>query len=807
MNKKIILLLFVSLIVAVNATALALTIQPAQDSTTTINPTACSQQTALLEFQITNNGIYGALCYYYSSEDGTKKPLNSQCIGKNQTKTANAFFTPPADGSKTVTFYLECYDFGGIFSGDTCTDGKSYEQAKTNYFSCGNKDGNPCAVTLAPRFATLTCIRPNISVAPNKNSISLINKQSETVQITVQNNSSGAVNCSYVSKGQTQSIGVVSGGGSQTAAVTFTAPASGSATDSQSITFTCTNPNNGLQDTESTTIMVEHHPHPSEAAISSAQSKINDASAEIQDAQTKVQQASATACVNPNTISNAQANIEQAVSLNDSAKADIASAQSSFNSGAYDSALSQANNAESEATQAKAMATSAVTVANNAISEVAQLTKDVQDTIDNTKSAIASAEAEIERANSKAVEYKVDTSFAVATLQQAKSDIGTAKSYYSQATTSLDAKNCSVAKQNADSALRYANSAESGAKAAALTFENYSQTTGAATRELENANTEISNADQVYIKLTSIMRDVRLYVDVSQTLASIDKEKENIDAAKDSYSGAQNSSSAGDTKTAITKATEARNLAASAKNQLDRILENNRYVIEDAVSKAISDAETKIKDAEDTIQKAGNSFQATQEKITDAQNKLKDAKLKLEEAKTGFANAKKQTTLDSFLTSAVSTVGTVNATNDLSKSAQDLANSAMTDIYVKAGAVAVTAAGAGGGLLYWKRRKQRKGQPGQKEGIVGKLFKKHPDEKKWQEKGKGEGKEAAKEELPAKIEKLKHEITETSKKITENEQKFLDKKIPKAKHDNEKTKLEKKKEELFEQLGKIEGTK
>lgn len=801
-NMKYLVSFFLFLLMIPNIWAITLTIDPAMNSTTTISPSNCPNAASSLPFTITNNGDFGVLCWYYTNENGTRVSLNTSCLGKNQTGQFNTSFTTPTSGAKTTTFYLECFDFRkDIWSwSDGCTNGTSYSQAKTSMFSCGSPDAVGCSggygMNIAPRYATMTCTPVSITVTASPSTLNLVSGTSGNSIVKVKNNGSNSITCEYSKDGGSSysNLGPVPGNGQENSTtVTLTATGAAGASIPNTISVRCTDSVNGLLGTGQATITVVLQADTAKTAIENATNLINEAKTAASNTQNKIQEATNVGA----DITTAENTLTQAQSYTTTAETKLSNAQSSYNSGDRTTAETQANAAGTDAQTAKTLATNAYNEANTAISNVSKEQQDAANLIDQAKSAIAAADAEVKRAESKAVEFKVDTATQVAELESAKEGLTTANSYYSQASTSLSSKNYSTAKTNAQTAITYATNSESAAKKAAIAFENYSQRTITASTELELANTEIGKANQVYVKLTGVVREIGTYTDVSKTINEIDAQKEKIDSAKDTYSQAQNYASAGNTQQAIDKATEARNTAASAKNKLDRILENMRYTIEDSLDEAVKDTKDKIKKSEEAVERASGTYGASAEVISEAQKVIKESQLNLASAEKSVSSAKSATALDDFLNNASAAFEAITVTNDKAKTAEDKANSAAMGLYTTVAAIGVAGAAGGGGFLYWRSRKKRKAseKPGKKEGIISALSKKHPEEVEWQKKSNSD----------KEVTKLREEMKNITNKIHELDEKFIDKKITKEQHGKEKARLENKKSEIVEKIHKLQG--
>jgi len=737
LKKKILLLIaFFSLLLS-SANALVLSTTPGQESTTTISATHCSDsEGAPFVFNITSDDDYGILCWYYTNEDATKKQLTPACLRPYQQGTYTARITPPSPGtSKTVDIQLECYNFGhwNLLDGyvDTCEDewANNYSAAMAVPPMSGGSDpahtigGWP---GFALRYAKMDCPQASITVTASPSTFDLIVGESSNTAVTVKNNGPNIVTCQYKSgSGSWSNLGsVLSGSTNSTPDIKITAPSSGEGQTTNTISVKCTDSVTGFETQGDAVITIKYSANSVQVALNNAINMINDATTAVSNAQTKIQEASSIGA----DVTSAQNKLNQAQSYLDTAK-------SQKNSAETNRSENEANNAYNSAQTAKTYATDALNESNNAIQKTQQCKQEANNLIDQANTAISAAEAEIERADSVAVEQKISTVLANTILETAKGDVADANSFVTNASISLGAGNCETAKTNANEAITRAQKAEQTAEQAAENFQSESFKEQIISSELNNAQTEISKAEQTYQKLTTVVRGMRKYSDVVTTLTEIDAQKTKLDSAKDYYSDAENRSSAGYSDEALSNAVLARDTAASARNKLDRIVENMKYSILDDLDKSLADAKATINNADQTIQNATNTFGSTPEKITEAQNAIRDAKAQLEIAKTTITAAKAASSLSDLLDSSASAFELMAVVGEKIQQAVDSANSANTDATVKTvGGLAVAVAAGGGGFLYLKRKKKKKGKPGKNEEVAKESKKKFPEETEEQKK-------------------------------------------------------------------------
>jgi len=737
MMKKIILIVLIVCLCA-SASALVLSVTPAQNATVSVDEKYCSNSDgAPYVFNITSQDEYGILCWYYTSEDSTKKQLTPSCLRPGNQGTYTAKITPPSPGnSKTVEIQLECYNFGHWTVGgyvDDCQDewANDYSAAIAAPPKSGGSDPNHTIggyPGFAPRYAEMECPQTSITVTTNPSSFDLIVGESSNSTLIVKNNGSNTVTCQYKSgNADWSSLGsVLPGSTNSTQSIKITAPSEGIGQTTNTVSVKCTDNTTSLSSQGDAVIAVSYSADPVQTALNNAVGMINDATQAIVNAQAEIQAATSAG----GDITSAQNKLNQAQAYLDTAKSQKTTAQSTRSE-------SEANKAYASAQTSKTYATEALNEANNAVQKVLVCKQDASNLIDEANTAISAAEAEVERADAVAVEQKISTVLANASLETARGNILDAESYLENASLSLDSGNCETAKTNANSAISKAQKAEQAAEKVAEDFQSESFKEQIIASELGNAQTEISKAEQTYQKLTVVVKGMENYSDVSSVLEQIGAEKIKLDNAKDYRSDAENRSSAGYSDEALNKAVLARDTAASAKNKLDRIVENLKNTILDDLDKSFVQLEEKILNADQTIQNATSTFGATPEKITDAQNLIRDAKSKVEIVKATIAKAKKASSLNSLLNESASAFELVAETEETTQSASNSAESAVSDATATAiGTGALAVAIGGGGFLYWKRKKKKGEKPGKKEGVIKKLKKKFPCEIKEQEKGK-----------------------------------------------------------------------
>jgi hypothetical protein len=692
-------LFFLVFMASVNAMSIVIT--PIQGSTTTIPPGACGSSGSL-PFTIQNTGGGGVLCWYTTSDSAIPQKLTSACIRPDQTSTYSAsVLLPVTSGTKTVSVQLDCFDFYSAFT-DKCVDTYDYAQARANMYSEAKQDTNPA---IAPRSASVSCTAIQFSVTPPTQAISLYTGQSKTLSYQVANPTTGSITCSYSGSLGQGPLGAIPAGSSQSFSVTVQASSSGAASQTLNGQVTCTD---SLQQsgTQSFSVSVTTSQDPAVSAINSAQTAINSANTQLLTTEQTIQAQTALGV----DTSGSTGLLQQAKSLVQQATTALTSATSSRTNGDSTSAKNSADQATAYAQQALSSNGQILSTLEDEKKDFAEGAKEASDLISQAKDKIAESQSWIERAETmvaNATSLGMDTVSAKTKVASAKSTLLNANSYLTQATSSFTSKNYALSKTNANGAIQNADSAKTSASTAYDSLSDTVQKVSIASELMKKANTNIQKADQTYIKLTGVVRETRKYTNVSDVESDIAAQKAVIDQAKDAASQAQNRFQQGTYADAVDYATRAQDLADSAKNRLDRIVEKLTNNIQDALAKSLEDANANINASTTAIQSAASTYGASSDKIASAQQNLTQAQIQFQTATTAVNEVKSAVGLTTFLDKAASAFEQIQTTATLSAQAKSDADAARNDALTKVGAGVAGVVGAGGvGFMWWRRRKK-----------------------------------------------------------------------------------------------------
>ncbi|MBI5046602.1 hypothetical protein HZC07_02625 [Candidatus Micrarchaeota archaeon] len=415
----------------------------------------------------------------------------------------------------------------------------------------------------------------------------------------------------------------------------------------------------------------------------SANGSLADAKGTIDDAISSI----STTDSDLTTVSNLGADVTNASALQKQARDALSSAQtdygtgiSKFNSCAFDQVLISASSAKTNAGQAKTYSTQAYNSAENARSILQQLTQQVSDLLKLKQSNINSAQSWIDRAVSLSNNQTligIDLVDPETKIKSAQAELDNAKTYYSQAQDAFNANRYALAQQNK---------------------------TGEP--QLNSAQTEISKAEQLYNKLSSLVADMQNYTNLSDTNDAIQKEKDNLNSAKDLLSKAQNAYSSGSGSNTINFAVDSRNTAATSYNRLDDIISKLSESVLASLNAQV-DVETKNKaTAQQKITDASATFGASADKVISAEAKLKQSKEQLNTAQKIITNAKNDNDLLDQLDKSKQAFEQIKAAGQTTVSSIQAADGARLDAYAKVGGTGALGIGLiGGGFMWWRRKK------------------------------------------------------------------------------------------------------
>jgi hypothetical protein len=233
-------------------------------------------------------------------------------------------------------------------------------------------------------------------------------------------------------------------------------------------------------------------------------------------------------------------------------------------------------------------------------------------------------------------------------------------------------------------------------------------TLGEAAKAIIAASSEISQTDEVLTKMNFVIASVEkwgVYLTEAKDITTTGQTS--IDQAKDLLSESKNRLQAGVSSESVAKAIAARDKAAEPANRLSRIVSSLSTQTQSALEKAYLDANSKVNSAEATVTDAAGTYMATQSEVTAAQTDLAESKSQLANASSGINEVKSATDLTTFLSKSSLAFSALDNVNNKVASVNAHASAAKMGLYVTtAGVGAVVAAGAGGGFLYWRRKRK-----------------------------------------------------------------------------------------------------
>jgi hypothetical protein len=414
-------------------------------------------------------------------------------------------------------------------------------------------------------------------------------------------------------------------------------------------------------------------------------------------------------------VSSATQFLNSAISDYNSASNLYASGNTAYNRGEYSSATSYYTQAQQKADNAQSTAANAKSMVDKIIEEYNQKKTAAQNQVTGANSAMDTAKQAIDKGDkviSDATVIGLDTAQAKADIATARLKIDSANAYYKEASNLFDQGNFDGAKERAASATTLANEANTLATSAYNTLFNKLTIAGESSKAILNANSEISQMNEIISKIEYIIRSTeKLGVNLNSTIKVIDDAKLNIDSAEDFLSQAKNRQSSGSFTESVNYANQARDKVQSAQNRLDTITQSFSLSTQNSLDKAYAELENKVAQAQEEVQSAQSTYGATPELVVNAQNDLSSAKNALNKAKSQIVETKAASDFKTLVQKAEAAFQSLNTVSEKMESASDNAKSAKMGLTQKiAAGAAVVVAAAGGGFLYYRSRKKKKSQ-------------------------------------------------------------------------------------------------
>lgn len=552
------------------------------------------------------------------------------------------------------------------------------------------------------------------SVSPSKPAVNLYSGKSETITFTVNSQDSRKMSCTYQTPSGTSSLGVLQTSSAQSFSAAITAPASGSGTQTFSVTVGC-NVGNYAQGTKSASVQVQYQPDPATTAIQQATDSINGAGTQIQSLETSIQSALSQNPAVDLFLGDARQDLDKAKQARTQAQSALASATQTFSSGDSAGAVIQANSAKSQADSINAIVQNGVASVTKALEDVKTEGGQAANQIKSAQAQISSAQSWIDRANTiinNATNLGMDTKDYSAEVETAKGSVSNANTYLSQANTALSASNFAQAKTNSQSAQSNAVDAETKAKDAYERLNSVMEACRTGYQEMQKAQSEISNAEKTYARLAQVVKGLPEQVNTTQLKQDVETQRQKIDQAKNDYSAAQNKVSAGYCTQAVDQATVARNAAADANNMLNRVTENMSDTIKAGLDKSVQELKNNLQDAQATVNSAAGTYGVAGDRVAAAQENVTALQIQLKSAEASVADAKATTTLSDFLDKASAAFGKIIDLQAKVNDSKNEATAAKNDALAKTVGGAAVVVGTGGvGFMWWRRRKGIVKQP------------------------------------------------------------------------------------------------
>ena len=635
-----------------------------------------------------------------------------------------------------------------------------------------------CILFLFNMVAVYAAAIDSAIVSPS--SFSLYHSEQKTVNGQFRNgNSFCNVGCQYWTSatGVWTSLGTVETGQTKTYTFVVSAPSSGSSTTTVSVKVSCAYGGGFCSyptETWDGAVTMIYGPSPEESAaiqkqssatseLNNAKSLLSEANSALNTAQSKVKEASnlgadiGTAQLSLNSVSsaieNANSYLSSAQTAYDQGVASLNSKSWNLASSNFDTAISKSQQTQSSATTAKSNSDSAKAQATSIIEEWNRLKTVAQNKISDANSAIDTAKQRIQVGEGviyNATVLGLDTAQAKSQIATARTKTDSATSYYQEASSmfksATNKESFEGSKSKAQSAIDLSKEAESLATQAYGELAKQVTIAGEAGKSITNANTEISQMNEILTKLDYVIISTEKYgVNLADTKNVASTSKTNVDSAEDLLSQAKNNIASGKFTDAANLGIQARDKAASARNRLDTIAHTMSLNSESALEKAYEIVKQKVADAESEVASASSTYGATAELVVTAQNYVGQAKKSLEEAKTQIDKVKTASGLSDLVKELDASFKAIDETNKQATNGINDAKSAKLGLVKKVAGIGAAVAGAGGGgFLYYRWRKKNKGKKEKK-------YEKKEEEKETHEEKKPKHEKQHKEKSEKKV--------------------------------------------------------
>lgn len=569
------------------------------------------------------------------------------------------------------------------------------------------------------------------SITPSQYSAPLENGKSTYVSFQITSQDTRTLICYYSeSGGSYQDIwDQIYQYGSNSFEVHVSAPYSGSGTNTIPINVECT-VGNYATTVKTASITLQYGPAPAKTAMQAAEDAIDTANDQIDTLDEAIKDA---VIQNPSLdafLGDARAELASAQSAVSQAQDSLSSARGYYYDAQESTALSQANSAISSAQ-------SVSKYVNDGQAEIARAKEafkseagQAQLAISSASGSIGSAQSWIDRANGiieNATALGMDTKDQLAQVDTAKGLLENSQAYLESANYDISSSNYAQAKIDAASAQDNANQSEAKAKQAYESFASIMQACQVASEGMDAAQAEITNADEIYTRLASVVKNLPSEVNANNTAQDIETQRQKLDLAKNEYSNAQNQISAGYCNQSVDWAIKARNDAANASNMLERVAERMKDTISAALDASAKDAANTVENAKNATTSAGGTYGADSGKVAAAQQQLAEAQANLTLAQNTVLMAKGETNLGDFLDQSAQAFDQLSSVKTTAQSSLNTANSAKTNILTGLWAwFAGILAACGVGFMFWKSKLGKKGRRSgevQRTGTTGKMIK------------------------------------------------------------------------------------
>lgn len=509
----------------------------------------------------------------------------------------------------------------------------------------------------------------------------------------------------------------INAGNTNSLSQTFTAPQSGQGQDRHTFYVSCYDTSPSDRTEYSFNVVINY---PTTAQLQEQQAKtsaqtelttaynlITSSSSAINDASTKIKDASNLGI----DVTSANALLTSAQTSYTNANTYYTSAQSAYTGGNYQTSMQNSNNAENSANTAKSGANNAKSAAEQLIANYNSAKNAATKAIDDSKNKISNAQSVVDRATKLVSDVKgsgIDLVQYTKDLQSASNSLASAQNYQNIATDKFNSKDYIAAKSNADNAITYATNAESGANAVYGNLYQVAQTAINAAEQVNGAKTKINDMNDKLEKFDVIIYNIGKWGIETSSISSI---KAPLDAdvkeALDYSSQADGRLSAGKYSEAITLGLSAKDSASKVDNRLDTVIKETKSKSLEALNKAELATSEKIKSSTEKIQSSSSTPLVSASDIVDAQAKVQTASLSLSDAKSAISEVENSNDLVTILTATKQAFDKSNEANTQAEAAEGVITNAKNAAYAKTAAGGLGIAGAaGGGFLYWRKKKK-----------------------------------------------------------------------------------------------------